>query len=115
MPIEGLPASSSACRCSRSRDRSSGPEEALLICFEHYPRGRSATSQGPLFLAVTHVPEHPLVPARPAEMLPHASTLDGREARTELVGYGDHLERLGAELLGPVHVYPLLVSRVGRA
>src|SRR5215469_66771 len=77
-------------------------------------RGRPASSESdwPGLPAEAHVPEHPLVAARRAEMPADAVALGGGHLVTEPVGDGDYLACLVAELLGPVGVNPALVVRV---
>src|SRR5215470_11161044 len=103
-------------RCRRTRMYPPGSPS------EHPPRskrGRSDRpgfpSDGPGFLAVAHVPEHPLVAARVSEVAVYPGPFGRSETGTHLVGHVDHGLHHRAELLAPVRVDPLPVARVGRA
>src|SRR6187551_933533 len=68
----------------------------------------------PPLLPVAHVPEHPLVAARDAEVLARAGSLGGLEPGAKPVGDVEHLLHDRAELVAAVGSDPLLVPRIGR-
>src|SRR5690242_5366445 len=78
-------------------------------------RSRRPESDGPGLLPVAHVPEHPFVAARRAEVPVHQRALVWREVGAELVGDRQYILDGLAELIASVHVDPPLVTRIGRA
>src|SRR5690349_9652326 len=79
------------------------------------PAPPARRSDGPGFLAVAHVPEHPLVAARVAEVAVYQVSFGRAETGTHLVGHADHGPHHVAELVAPVRADPALVARVRRA
>src|SRR5439155_14614768 len=83
---------------------------ALTLLRRIHRRG----SDGPRLAAVTHLPEHPLVPARRDEVPRHRRPLRWGEATRDPVGRVDDRAHDVAELLRRVRADPARVERVGR-
>src|SRR3990172_12303548 len=68
----------------------------------------------PLLAPMAHVPEHPLVTARRAEMATHGCALGIADPGGDLVGRLEHRAHDGAKLVGAVGPDPACVQRIRR-